>query len=502
MQPINPVPERSRQSPIALVFIIGIFLKRIAMRAWPLLLIFLKPSQSGGHFSFLLIVVLGMILVSLFSGLLDYYKFYFWLDENNLYVEQGMLKKSKVSIPFDRIQSINTEQSLFYRALNIVRLEIDTAGSRGAEVKIQAVTKEQALQIHDYVMSNKSLAPIDSTLENALAEEPELSSKWKPVLTLSLVDLLKIGLAQNHLRAIFIIAAFLFARFEDAREILGEKVLENIDTLSESNFFSDVLMVSFLVVFGILVSILVSLITVFARFYGFQLSESATGMKTESGLFTKRQLNLNFKRTQVFQYTAGPVRKLFGMYHVLVFQAAAEGASSRDAVQIPGCPANQLDAIQAKFFEGKETVEELIFRISRKYVFRKWLFKGFLMGVLLAVVCVVFNQPWFLLLVGLYMAYELWRNYAYYLHFRFGFSEDLFAVRSGFWVLKYRTIQLYKVQAVEIGQGIYQRKMGYADLVLYSAGGFLTIPYIELEQARLLQDYILFKVESTREKWM
>ncbi len=497
----NPVPERRRQSFMALLFIVGTFIRRIALRAWPLLLIYLRPNADGRHTS-LLLLILGITTFSLISGILNYYRFYFWLDEDNIYVEQGVLKKSRISVPLDRIQSINTEQNLIYRLFNIVRIELDTAGAKGSEVKIYAVSRELATQIHDFVMENKKAVSIEIDEETETSEERPVQAKWRTILQLGVGDLLKIGLAQNHLRAIFIIIAFLFARFEDARELMGENVVEKIDAISESGWFSDVLLISFLVGFGIAVSILVSLITVVTRFFGFQLMESAKGMKTEHGLFTKRQRNLSFKRTQIFQYTVGPIRKLVGLYNVKVFQAAAEGPSGRDAVQIPGCPADQIESIKAKFFENKVTVDELTYRINSIYVFRKWLFQGLLLGLILSGVFIYLNYNWYLALSLGYMAYSLFKNYSFYHSFRFGFSEDLLSVRSGFWILKYRTLQLYKVQAVEIGQGIYQRSKGYADLVLYTAGGAVTIPYINLEEARMLQNYILYKVESSGEKWM
>lgn len=497
----NPVPIRSRQSLMALLFIIGTFFRRMITRAWWLFLIALKPNADGSRLNLLFLVV-GMITISLVSGIINYFKYYLWLDEDNLYVEQGVIKKSKVAIPFDRIQSINTEQNLLFRVFNIVKLDIDTAGSKGKEVKIHALNRDLANRIHDYVMENKKHAILVDPADVSQEQQEELTSKWTQVMQLDLIQLIKIGLAQNHLRAVFIIIAFAFARFEDARELLGDQLIENVGKVSQSPWFSDVLLLTTVFAFGVLMSVMVSLLTVLTRFYGFKLLESKTGMKTEYGLFTKLQRNLSFKRTQIFQYTAGPVRKWLGLYNVKVFQAAAEGPSGGDAVQIPGCPADQLPKIRARFFEGKEMVGELDNRINKIYIFRKWLFAGLLASIALSVIVVLIESYYLLYGVAAYLVYDLFKHAMFYRSFRFGFSEDLLSIRSGFWILKYRTLQLYKIQAVEIGQGIYQRSKGFADLVLYTAGGSVVIPYIKIEEARMLQNYVLYKVEVSKEKWM
>ncbi|MES2630024.1 MAG: PH domain-containing protein [Bacteroidota bacterium] len=493
----NPVTAPTRQSMIALVFIISTFLRRIVLRAWPFLIIALKPNSEGRYIG-LLVILGGIALISLAAGLVNYFRFRFWLTDDNLNVEQGLVRKSVVSIPFDRIQSINTEQNLLFRVFDIVRIEVDTAGSKGSEVTIHAIDKELASQLHDFVMENKKA--VKETADNE-DEVPESDVSWRTILHLDLCQLVKTGLAQNHLRAILVIGAFLLARIQDVSELMGDKVIDRIDELSNSDWFSDMLAVSVLVVFGILVSVLVSLITVITRFYNFRLSESVKGMKTESGLFTRRQQNISFKRTQIFQYTAGPVRKLLGIYNVKVFQAAAD-PSSKGAVQIPGCPDDQVAEIKSRFFEGRTPVTELPYRISRVYVFRRWLLGGLLRGSLAAIVCICLKEWYLLPLIGAYMLYDLVKHALFYHYYRFGFSDDLLTIRSGFWILKYRTVQWYKIQSVEVAQGIYQRQKEYADLVFYTAGGSVTIPFIELGKARLLQNYVLYKVESSGEKWM
>ncbi len=501
MQLSNPAPTPMRQSPVALVFLIGTFLKRIAFRAWPFLIIALKPNGNG-KYTMLVVVLISLAVISLVSGLIAYYKTYFWLDEDSLHLETGLIKKSKVSVPFDRIQSINTEQSLLFRLFSLVKIEVDTAGAKGSEVKIHAIPKELSAQINEYVIENKKAISTETNAEGVEDQVETVSQHSTEVLSLSPWDLFRIGLAQNHFNAIMIIVAFLFSRFQEASELMGENFGAQIDEFSNSEWFSDILLVVFMVAFVFLISVLVSMVMVFTRFFGFKLTESIKGMKTEGGLFTRRQQNISFKRTQLFQYTAGPVRKFIGMYNVKVFQAAAEGPNSSGAVQIPGCPADQIQHIKSRFFEGKEAVSEMENRIHKVYIFRKWIFNGLPALIGLSALALILENYWIFIPAVLYTAYDIFRHALIFKYFRYGFSDDLLSVRSGFWILKYRTLQLYKIQSVEIFQGIYQRQHDYADLILYTAGGSVTIPYIGLKEANLLKNFVLYKVESSAQKWM
>ena len=91
-----------------------------------------------------------------------------------------------------------------------------------------------------------------------------------------------------------------------------------------------------------------------------------------------------------------------------------------------------------------------------------------------------------------------WRNWqrAGYLH-----DDDEMVRRSG--LLGYRTVSLLfrKVQRVTVTQSRYQRRKNLASLGMHMASGKVNIPYIELEKAQQLRDYILYRVESSQKAW-
>jgi len=101
----------------------------------------------------------------------------------------------------------------------------------------------------------------------------------------------------------------------------------------------------------------------------------------------------------------------------------------------------------------------------------------------------------YLLVVGLNI-------YFFYRKWRLKVDHQAFQVKSGV-VADYNTLmKIYKVQNVELKQNIYQRRRDLASLELHTASGSVKIPYIPLEKAEAIRDYVLYKVESSRERWM
>ena len=92
-------------------------------------------------------------------------------------------------------------------------------------------------------------------------------------------------------------------------------------------------------------------------------------------------------------------------------------------------------------------------------------------------------------------SYRNWKR-AGFLH-----DDEEIVRRSG--LLGFRTVGLLfrKVQRVTVLQSRYQRRKGLATLKLYMASGNVRIPYIALETAKQLRDYILYKVESSNQAW-
>jgi putative membrane protein len=103
-----------------------------------------------------------------------------------------------------------------------------------------------------------------------------------------------------------------------------------------------------------------------------------------------------------------------------------------------------------------------------------------------------------LLLIPLYVFFYFGLYSRKYL---FSWTSNLIHIKTG--VFGNRTIVLNweKIQSVKISQSLYQQRKSLADLIINTAGGTIKAPYIPLEAARELQNFALYKVESSGESW-
>jgi uncharacterized membrane protein YdbT with pleckstrin-like domain len=103
-----------------------------------------------------------------------------------------------------------------------------------------------------------------------------------------------------------------------------------------------------------------------------------------------------------------------------------------------------------------------------------------------------------LLFIPFYVTLYFWLYSRKYL---FSWTSNLIHINTG--VFGNRTIVLKweKIQSVKISQSLYQQHKFLADLIINTAGGPIKVPYIPLKAARELQNFALYKVESSEEGW-
>ena len=110
-----------------------------APRAWPPAG---WPSGAG--------VVLLILLVWLFP-LRRYRAWGFQRGEDELIVKHGLMVRKLTVVPFGRVQHIDIAQGPLQRVLGLATLVLNTAGTRGAAVKLPGLDHREAEALRDHV---------------------------------------------------------------------------------------------------------------------------------------------------------------------------------------------------------------------------------------------------------------------------------------------------------------------------------------------------------------
>ena len=141
-----------RQSPKAILLILYKYLRIIVRQIWPILLIVLINPTSGKGFIITGIVMVIVFLAIVYS-LFAYSRFYYFIEQNELCVRSGVFRKTVINVPFDRIQSVDFKRNLAHQFLKVVSVEVDTAGSKGSELELDAIEFEKAEELRDLVLA-------------------------------------------------------------------------------------------------------------------------------------------------------------------------------------------------------------------------------------------------------------------------------------------------------------------------------------------------------------
>ena len=485
--------ESTRQSPVAIILIIFDVIKSIIRNWWPFLLIFIFRSDvlspTTGK---ILLAVVGVLIILM--SVWSYFRFYFFIQRDKLHVEKGIFKRSKMDIPFDRIQSISFEQNLIHQLFDVVRLKIDTAGSSGEEFEFSALEKTKAADLRNFILSKKSP---DYTESGLVTETNE-----NLILSLTIKDLTKIGVSQNHLRTAGIILAFVLGLRDRIEDALGEAYVNKFDHFTEdviNNAFTMGLMVFATL---IIVSFFGTLLLTVLRYYDLHAWKTVEGYKVKSGLFNKREQSAPEHKIQVLRWISNPIRRLFGIVSLRFYQASSMGSARSSTLNIPGCTLSKLASIQHSYFLNDYTQSMPGFGVRKEMFYRRLFYIGFLPFLILFSISFFLKYYDWMLLSVLWLlvsAIFQWYNQK---KWRYYLNEQVLQTSYGVLENVNKAIYFYKIQSVEIKQTPYQRRKSLANMVFYTAGGNIQIPYLTLERALALKNYVLFQIENSRHKWM
>jgi len=495
----TPFYQPRRQSQAAIVVFIYNFLVRILRGAWPILLVLL--FRSGEEQSRWEILTNGLVLVGgLFSlgvSIVAYYRYFYQVKDDQLLIQKGVFNRSRVKLPFERIQNLHIEQNVLHRMLGVVSLRIESAGSAGSEVTIDALKRPNAELLRDYIFEYKR-----SRGNTAPAEEEQTApAPASLVLELSVSDLLRVGVTQNHLATAGVIVGGVFGFVFTVAGTLDKKALErtreHLPGLQQ-DFWSFVYLAAALMV----IAFFVTLIGTLTRHYGLKFYEWKEGFSLQAGLFNRREARMQKRKIQMIRWVDNPLRRLLGLYRLYIHQAVSGQSGSRESITIPGCKVAQVEDVVDSSFEHVQGIEFKAHSISSHYYKWFWRFYGLLPALIFGGLWWGLEEPRFALPMFGFPILSFFYLRAYQRRFRLWVAEHYLKTVRGVIGRSYDLLPMYKVQAVQLKRSFYQRRNGLASVEVFTAGGDLTIPFLPVELARQLQDYLLYRIESSRKAWM
>jgi len=141
-----------------LLFIIGIIMLAAGV----------DMQVQAGTFLLGVVVLLGFLAYSS----VRYYIFTYEFQEQEIVIEDGIILRKHIVIPYSKIQNVNTFQNIFEQMLGIGTIKLETAAELFAEGKIEGIAKpkEMAEKIKGIIQEKKSLPKEKCEEEGVLKE--------------------------------------------------------------------------------------------------------------------------------------------------------------------------------------------------------------------------------------------------------------------------------------------------------------------------------------------
>ncbi len=442
----------------------------------------------------------GILLTAVISYL-QYRNFTFHVHQGELIIHRGVIVKDRKSIPLSRIQSVHIEQNIIQQALGVVGLKIDSAGSTGKELEIAALKKPVAYAFRDVLKQNVVM----QDKPGAPAEMPEKEDTHKVLVALSPIDLLKVGLTENHVRngivAILVVYGYITQYLDFAQEYVESYVAEYMADVPGQLVRAGLALILAMVVAFILVSVLISLGRTVLKFYQFRAAISEDVVEISSGLLKKQEIRIPVHKIQYLRWESNPLRKKLGFETVSVFQVQPGREQKKTRVEIPACYPDQTTSLE------KLVYDEQVPRPDSSVHADKWAYTRFytmIFGLPLLIWTFIQYQiyPIFWYLPLLVLPVIIFFAYQYGKSVRLTFFNEYMMIRKG-WIFPRRTIlSYYKGQAFRFSDNVFIRRRQLAHLTLHTASGKVNIRYLPAGLVKKIVSYSLRKAETTQRSWM
>lgn len=540
MRHSNDSGQWRRISPFAIVFFIGKTIRNLVRGYVQLVATFgaLAVLIRGTPYAALLIPLALLLVIAV--AVLRYWFFRFRIEEDRIRIRQGIIEKTSVELPFDRIQGINVERRPVDRLLGLVTVSLDTAGSETTEGELPCVSHDLADELQtrigagqrDRTVEQPEAAPVVAPGAPAGGTDAGRAPFDRPsggvLLRLSAGDMFRIGLGRdNILLAMMLLAAAwrqprelpyrlaeTFGFSEDfVRPALetAEATLARTEALGETTFTGGIMLTALAVVLAIGVG------TAFLRYFGFVLRREGTAFRSRGGLLTQKEIVVETAKIQQLTLSQDLLLRWFRRFRLRLHPAADADASQHHDVppmlEVPLLEAPLARELGASVF-GEERDGLILLpksgdfrRVSPFYMQALAMRLGGVPAVAGAVVLMpvmgltkvwasfagIWCAVW--IVCGGLTAVQRWRRLGY-VHGRNGMAS-----RSGFVGRRVDAFLFRKVQSVVMKRSPLERRQGLATLQVELASDTVTVPYIDHGVARRLRDYILYSAESSRRRW-
>ncbi|MGA0256643.1 MAG: PH domain-containing protein [Saprospiraceae bacterium] len=492
--------QPTRQSYAAILIIMYRLYRVIIRQLLPVAVIILLQGKLDKSGWFLYPIITIAVIGAAYS-ILAFFRYYFYLEKDKLIVKKGVLKRSTLEIPFDRIQSVNFEQNLIHRLFSVVKLNMDTAGSTGNELQLYALNRDMASQLSELIL--QSIKSKKKSLDISENKTTPVDSR-KQIFGLSIGQLLKVGITENHIRSGGIIVFFLFYIW-DSLEDFGVDLIEKGEQYMPvaQQLVQSMAIVIVLVILFSIIAFTISMVRTVLNYYDLKMYRKGHGFVVVSGLLNKNERAAKDEKVQILKSSQNLLQSWAGIYELVFKQASSAQASEAKSIKSIGLSKENLFEAEAYLLKKNHNESRsLKMKGVDFYFLYKRLFYWTSLMIALTIFFVYNNKIDTLVISLLLYSLAIYASYLAYKKKRYAWGSNIFRLDAGVFGRSRQVVENHKIQNIHLKETPFQRRRGLSTVELHTASGVLTVPDIKRHDAYSMKNYLLYKVESSKKKWM
>ncbi len=442
---------------------------RELLRLFPLLVGVLLAGSSTGRGGFWGLTGAG---VAIALGLLRWFTTSYRIADERIQVRRGVLRQQVVSVPLDRVRTVDISASALHRVLGLVRVNVGTGLSdrrREDALRLDGLSPAEAYRLRDDVLRRRSGATTAAAVSDGPEDELLLApASWARYAPFTLSGVL----------TLFVIAGFAWRIVSEAR--LDPAQLEQT-TLGYAHL---VMLPRWLELVAVTLGLLVvvagaSTIRYVLAFWNFRLVRTAAGaLQVTRGLVSTRATTIEERRLRGVEISEPLLLRLVGGARCLAIATGlrvGRGAERGGTLLVPPAPRDEAVGVAAAVLGSSEPVTAALRRHGSRARLRRytrvalvWLLVA---GLLLALSQVLQAPSWTweawlaLLPLGAALAHDRNRSLGHALVGRF------LVTSRGSLVRRRCVLAQDGIIGWNLERSFFQRRAGLATLVATTAAG-------------------------------
>ena len=266
----------------------------------------------------------GAAVLALIAGVVKWRTFVYWFENGELHIRYGLFVKKKRYIPFERIQSLNYHEGIFHRLFRLVKVQVETAGSKNGkpEAELTAIPKSQADAIELEMQRAKIKENNISELESIVT--PAEKTIAPVIYRMSIRDLVVLATTSGGIGVVLSGLLAVVSQFSDI--IPFDKLFHELGNFVKVGIF----LMALTVMFGLMLAWLFSVAITIVNYYEYTVRIEDEKLIITKGLLERKRITLPLNRIQGVRIVENPLRQLTGFATVFVESAGGNGENSAD----------------------------------------------------------------------------------------------------------------------------------------------------------------------------